>query len=483
MKRSLSLRFLSLLFFCIFLVSLLPIAYIATFNHACYDDFGFSILTHNAWRETGSFLATLQAAWQNTVGIRNTWEGTYATSFLSALQPALFSPHLYWITTLLLLGMLLFSFWVFLRALCKTLQITEKGSVLLLFSLVGLLAIQFAPSASEGFFWFNGGVAYTFFWSVGLWRLSLWLCPKRYTFLGLWVLSLIMGGSKYPTAHFFLLCDLPFLFFLFKGKKTGRYLLAVSTLLLLGGLLFSAFSPGNAVRAQSLGTGAMHPIKAILQALYFGFSLMSTSFTLPVVVLIALGCYMGYHTKAPQAFWFRYPWLVAMGAMLLYCAQCAPTLYMGNYLGNGRVLNTYHYTYLFGWLAVSTSVGGYLRNKLRDITPTQGIRLGIALAFSCVLLVGGIGYQPDGAESWGPQHTTSGSALRSLYRGQAQTWHQAMQARETALLDPTLPEVTLSPVPNAPPIFMGDILLSPPNLSYVLSLYGDYFQKEAVYLE
>ena len=44
------------------------------FNHPFYDDFGFSIKTHAAWRDTGSLGATVAAAWDNTLGTRNTWE-------------------------------------------------------------------------------------------------------------------------------------------------------------------------------------------------------------------------------------------------------------------------------------------------------------------------------------------------------------------------------------------------------------------------
>ena len=86
------------------LLSLMPLYALSFYNHACYDDFGFSIRTHAAWRDTGSLLETLRAAAENTAVIRGTWEGTYTTSFISALQPALFSENLYWLSTALLLS-------------------------------------------------------------------------------------------------------------------------------------------------------------------------------------------------------------------------------------------------------------------------------------------------------------------------------------------------------------------------------------------
>ena len=114
-RRRLSNRALMWLCVAALLLSLMPLYALSAYNHACYDDFGFSIRTHDTWRETGSFLETVRAAVQNTVSIRDTWEGTYTTSFLSALQPALFGEDLYWVTTALLLTFLLFAVWFFLR--------------------------------------------------------------------------------------------------------------------------------------------------------------------------------------------------------------------------------------------------------------------------------------------------------------------------------------------------------------------------------
>ena len=115
LKQRLSNRTLAWLCVAALLLSLLPLYALSFYNHACYDDFGFSILTHDAWRDSGSWLQTIRAAVQNTVGIRQTWEGTYATSFISALQPAVSGEHLYWLTTLILLTVFLCSLHFFLK--------------------------------------------------------------------------------------------------------------------------------------------------------------------------------------------------------------------------------------------------------------------------------------------------------------------------------------------------------------------------------
>ena len=48
-------------------ISILPMYALALYNHAFYDDFGFSLLTRNAWQQTGSDFAVLEAAVRNTI--------------------------------------------------------------------------------------------------------------------------------------------------------------------------------------------------------------------------------------------------------------------------------------------------------------------------------------------------------------------------------------------------------------------------------
>lgn len=166
LKQRLSNRVLVWLCVAALLVSLLPLYALSFYNHACYDDFGFSILTHDAWRDTGSWLETFRAAMANTVEIRQTWEGTYATSFISALQPAVSGEHLYWLTTLVLLSFFLIAVWFFLRQVLGRMLKADKTTFWMAFCSVSFVMIQFVPDLSEAFFWFNGGVAYTLMWSV-----------------------------------------------------------------------------------------------------------------------------------------------------------------------------------------------------------------------------------------------------------------------------------------------------------------------------
>ena len=231
MKRTLSSRTLAWLCVAALLASLMPLYALSFFNHACYDDFGFSLLTRDAWTETGSVFQTIGAALQNTVGIRQTWEGTYATSFISALQPALFGENLYWVTTLVLLTFFLFALWFFLRqVLVRTLRV-DAATFWMALCAVAFVMIQFVPEMSEAFFWFNGGVAYTLLWSVMLVRLGVWIAFRNAQSAGkkaalyalLAVLTLVVGGAKYSTLLFAMLLDVLMVAWSFLRRRRERW--------------------------------------------------------------------------------------------------------------------------------------------------------------------------------------------------------------------------------------------------------------------
>ncbi|MEG2206739.1 MAG: hypothetical protein RR065_01420 [Clostridia bacterium] len=497
LQRRLSNRVLAWLCVAALLVSLMPLYAIAFYNHACYDDFGFSILTHAAWRDSGSFGKTLAAAMRNTVGIRDTWEGTYFTSFLSALQPAVFGEGQYWITTVILLSFFLFSLWFFLwQALARGLRV-ERSTFWMAFACIAFVMVQFVPDMSEAFFWFNGGVAYTLLWSLMLLRLGVWMAFERasrpagkaacYALLAL--LTVLVGGGKYSTLLLACLIDALLVAYAFVKKRRERWAELALWLLLLGCFLFSALAPGNQVRAATLHGGMSAP-KAVLQAFYFGFALMGHWFSLPLLVVWAVVAWQLAEALHGTALRFNHPLWVTAVCLCLFCSQLAPTLYTGNYIGDGRVVNGYFYTYVLMTCGLVLYWTGWYKRLSAARTglpalPSSargGMRLSALCAAIALLLIGFICYHPEGVQSYGPQHMASGSAVRSLASGEAARYDQAMDERDAAMNDPSQPQVALRPVEEIPAAFMGDSLNSD-MLDYVLNLYAEYYQKQTVTIE
>ena len=494
LKKRVSNRVLVWLCVSALLLSLLPLYALSFYNHACYDDFGFSILTHDAWRGSGSWAETIRAAVQNTVGIRQTWEGTYATSFISALQPAMPCEHLYWLTTLLLLSFLLLSLWFFLRQMLVRVLGADATTFWMAFSALSFVMIQFVPDLSEAFFWFNGGVAYTLMWSFMVLRLGVYArmthtgSKTGKTALGavMILLTVVVGGAKYTTLLLAALVDLLITAWAFWKKKRYRWFSAACFVLMMACFAFSATAPGNSVRAATLMGGVSAPV-AILQSFYFGIALMGSWFSLPLLVVWALIAWQLSEALHGCPLRFNHPIWVTVLSLCLFCAQLTPTIYTGNYLGDGRTVNTCFYTFVLMSCALVLYWMGWLirRRECRSCVAAigtsrkNGLRMGTLLVAVLLLVIGCISFQPDADTPQGLDNMASVSALRSLLNGEARAYDEAMTQRDAALNDSAQPEVVLHPVETIPEAFMGDALESD-NLDYVLSLYAEYYEKQRV---
>ena len=449
------------------LVGLLPLYALALYNHAFYDDFGFSLLTRDAWQTTHSIFGVVEAAVRNTVGIRQTWEGTYTTSFLSTFQPALFGEGAYWVTTFLLLTVFMLSVWFFLKQSLGGVYGMDRTAVFTAFGVLGFVLVQFVPDAAEAFFWFNGGVAYTLLWSVLLFAAGVWLKLERarggwrctLLTLLLAVLMVLLGGAKYSTVLFAALLALSATAWAFFKRRPKRWIDLLLTALLLAGFAFRVAAPGNAVRAKTLSGGMSAP-KAVLEAVYFGLALLGHSFSLPLLSAMVLLVPLSIPALRRSGFAFGHPVWVTLLCVTLFCAQLAPTLYTGNYLGDGRVLNTYHYALVLMLAQVVLYWTGYfVRRTERGLSPVvgydpfgletpplptvadsgalltegqtlpaapeapspaastrleEGLKAATLALVAGLLLVGCIAYHPDGAASYGPQNMAGGSALRAV---------------------------------------------------------------------
>ena len=495
LKKHISNRVLVWLCVAALLVSLLPLYAISFYNHACYDDFGFSIRTHERWRDTLSAWDTFMAAVENTRIIRHTWEGTYATSFISALQPALMGEHLYWITTAVLLTFFLFSVWFLLHQVLTRLLKADRSTFWMAFCAIAFVMVQFVPELSEAFFWFNGGVAYTMMWSLMSLRMGLWVCfflagkkgTKWFSGILLVLVTVMMGGAKYSTVLLAALLDALIVAYGFWKKRRDRFVNLLIFLVLMICFIFSMIAPGNGVRAQTL-MGGMSAPKAILQAFYFGLALMGSWFSLPLMVVWAFVAWQLMEALNGCPYRFHHPVWVTILSVCLFCAQLAPTLYTGNYIGDGRTVNTYFYTFVIMSCALVLYWMGWFMRRFESAkvpfpaigtSKKDGLRIAAFAVAVVLLVIGCVSYHPEGSLSYGPQNMASGSALRSILNGEAQAFDEAMDARDSALNDPSQPEVILEPVENIPAAFMGDALESD-NIDYVLNLYQEYYQKQRV---
>ena len=290
-----------------------------------------------------------------------------------------------------------------------------------------------------------------------------------------------MGGGNFVTPLFGCALDALLLFFSFRQKEKSRLGKLTCFVLMLAAFVYSMTAPGNAVRGQTL-SGGMSAVKAILESFYFGMALMSRYFS-PALAALWLAAVLLLKDKLAECpCSFRYPLLAAAVFVCLYCCQLTPTLYTGNYLGDGRaqVLQYYNYV-LLSTLLVLYLTGWVLKKKESAPCRRTVSRAGAALT-AVLLVLGMMSFQrPDEAIA-GWKNTLTGSTFCSLLNGQAAAFEEQMTRRDAEMNDPSRKTVQLEPAEDIPKAFMGEVLDTDMK-DYVLSLYAEYYQKDSVTLQ
>jgi len=197
-------RWLCVLILAATAASLIPVILLGMYNTPCADDYSYGRVSHQVWQETGSLWNAMWAVILDIKRWYNGWQGTFSAIFLMSLQPASFGDGLYRLVPAMMISGLaigeLFFSWALFR---KTLGATRR-QFLMLGSLWLFLSVQFAPSAVEAFYWYNGAVYYTGFFSISLIYFGLLLHCRTLTSCGrLWgetvllcVLGIILGGGE-----------------------------------------------------------------------------------------------------------------------------------------------------------------------------------------------------------------------------------------------------------------------------------------------
>ncbi len=363
-------KVVALMLLTILILSLLPLFVLSFYNRPYSDDYSYGVLTAHAWRSSGSFIQVLSAALKEVKNFYLNWQGTFSASFILSLQPGIFNEKIYFITTFLLLGSLIASTLFFMYCILVIRLKTDVWTWLIISSAALYLSIQFVPSAAEGFYWFNGGVLYTFFYSLYLILISLLITApliksKRKLSLcfGLIIiLSVVVGGGNYMTALLALLTPLLLCIVFAANKIRNRWVTYLSLVLVVGSLFISALAPGNAIRAAALESSGMQHlsiIDAILTSFSKSYSYIIRWINFQVVGVLLLILPLMLTVIKERKYSYKYPLLIIGGAYCLFSAQFAPPALM-NVGDSGRHINIFYYSfvllatgcvfYFTGWL-------------------------------------------------------------------------------------------------------------------------------------
>ena len=460
-KIKLTQKQLAIISIIIFILSLLPLFIIAFFNHPSYDDFGYATLTASAYREGNSIL---EAAFEQVLKTYFNWQGTYSAVFLFSLQPAIFGESFYILSTFIMLGMLIGGTSLFIKTLLKDCLNLKSSNIIILICILLFLSIQFVPSPVESFFWFNGSIFYTFFYSLMLFFFSciikqLFVNSKKnlFSLILVPILAVIIAGSNYVTSllSIFLLCCITIYVTILRKKFDiyKRIWLYTVVILFVTGFIINVRAPGNAVRQAYFSES--DPIDAILNAIRYAFEYVADWSSNAVLLLTFIFISpLLYYIALKSKFSFRFPALAPIAAMILIAVQFTPTSYAQNLAGPGRLQNIIFFSYVLLFAFCIYYLCGWVSHRLlptlcddKNILYTIEKFSKVKISFCVVFVIFSsiwFYYSP-----W-LKTATFVSAIISLKNGEAQAYHEQIEERLSIIADPEKQIITFDQLKYKP---------------------------------
>jgi hypothetical protein len=492
----------------IFLLSLVPLVWVGAYARPFIDDYVFSASTsfgHNArWQEQeladrghyyersvryavqhGNAANLVMAVARTVADNYMDWQGTYTAIALFSLQPAvLFGSGVYPLTMLFTLFALIAS----TLFLYKTLF--EKGWLLpCLLQL--MVCIQFVPHTAQGFFWYNGAVYYTFFFSLMLTSVALKIRLHKsngkhrgvkIAFIAL--LDLLIGGGNMVTALFYLLANgLCLGAFVYKSVKEktpavwrpyGLYASAAGV-----GLLISVMAPGNRVRAVGGFGGLGHALWSVAESLRLAATDIVAWTTPSVVFFLLASLPFMWRWVRKTAFPFPYPAIVAVLSFLLFASQNAPPLYAEAFIGPPRLRNIVFFSYTWLLFGNAFYLLGWLSRRVK-VTFDFPLPKATAAVYAFLALALVTGYPSSSALA----------AWRDISGGNVRRYMAEYKQRVALLHSPepvvTLPAFTTPPLTllawwNEVPALGSELV--PAHTGINNRAMADYYGKERIYGE
>ena len=358
-----------------FILSVIPLYVIGMYAHPSVDDYYYGTETVQVWNETHSFASVVKCSFDEMINTYNIWQGNFSAIFLMRLQPGIFGEQYYFIAPLILLSAYMgFSIFFFYTALKK---IFKADSYLA--ATVGIcltfVSMQLCTTPSDSFYWFNGAIYYTFFYSLMLFLFALLIRMRTAKAAGTIILTAIssvsaflIGGSNYAAALFMCIIlalsagSAVYFVILRKNKVIRPYHMAAYIIVAaaaMAGLFISMAAPGNALRQQSVG-GSTGIVRTFVYTFAFGGYSIAKVLNAPCLIFFICMIPVFYRIARRSGFTYRYPLLVAVFTFGLYCSMGTPVFYAQGLRMPYRMMNiiffaayvliTFNLIYFLGWI-------------------------------------------------------------------------------------------------------------------------------------
>lgn len=354
------------IFCAVAMIMLLPVLYISRYNLPSVDDYAYSMWVREVLVQGGSFFDAVAEAFDTTMYFMNRWQGLYVSGFLLALQPAVFGLEYAWIGPVMLILLLFVSVYFLSDRVLFSLGIKEKSTKLWLAVLVTFYLIQCMNSPTEGLFWFNGAVNYTFFWCFVLINIALLLhCfnkknvgPVMMIFPS--VVSFIITGGNHVSAFLNIVICLFFTVYGFvKKHRKGTIASIAAFAVAVICFVIVMTAPGTAIRQAELNKQSVIYTMAysVWRLLIVSGEYINVSFI--CLMLLITPVLWKLAKKMPKTEVIHIFWAVVMFLICECGIICVPYYAMGK-IGDPRVQNIIFFTWIIGFLAIYAMILAFL---------------------------------------------------------------------------------------------------------------------------
>lgn len=366
-SKLLSTKNLTWMIFIVFVLLLLPIFYLSFVNRASGDDYGYGIYTRAAWLTSHSLIQVAKAVGATVKEYYYSWQGTWFSIAVFALQPEVFSDNAYVIVVFLMLFLWIGSTaLLFYQVMRKELGF-DWWNYLLITLVFLIISIQFVPSTKSSIFWFNGCVHYLMPFAMCqmiVWLLFRYIKEFRGRYLiSITVFTTLIGGSNYQAALFALIVLAYAGIIGWLQKKDKKiFLLVIPFAIEMIGLMISMKAPGNKVRGgEEFGFSISKVVDTVGMCFVEGVRTVLTYLREKPMIFVGLMVLFLFFLEAFAKTIVKKKvipsWLAVLAFFCLYCAMQAPALYAGVEVSRG-VLNMNYMTFLLMTVGV-LATGAY----------------------------------------------------------------------------------------------------------------------------
>lgn len=470
-KSNKSILIISIIMLVLLFISCISILSIAKYSYPLGDDYSYGRLGRETWHNTHSIIEVIKATFNQVGYFYKMWQGTFTAIFFMAFCPAIFDESLYGIGTYVLLTTFVTSTIYLINTISKICFKNNKKAITnIIACVITILSLQYVPYAVESFYWFNGSMYYTFFYSIMLFLIAFIIRlinsdnKKRKILYGIliYICAILVGGSNYVTALTSTILLVCFVIYTFITKNNNKYAVLIAFILTASSFAISVLAPGNKYR-QAECDSSLGVIGSIIESIEYAITYFTQWFTPVIVISLVFIAPLIFVIIRKSKFQFKYPILVTIFSFGLFASQFTPPLYAMNNIGGTRLINIVYYSYFWLLLINITYYIGWINRKINnEIANEKNIGESIIEIFKkyiliyfgiCAVLFIMFFMKSDYT------NTTTIKIIDLLNSGELQVYAQEMNERIKMYNDESIQDVEVNELTVKPSLlYCGDIL-------------------------